>query len=65
MAEVIQKRHYLTASDQVQIISVKYNNLTGTLPASLGSLTDLTEVMIQNNNFRFDCLLATCYKGQA
>ena len=37
----------------MQIISVKYNNMTGTLPASLGSLTDLTEVMVQNNNFRF------------
>lgn len=41
--------HFLT----LQILSLKDNNLTGTLPESMGDLTDLTEIMLQNNNFRW------------
>lgn len=44
----------------LQTLSVKYNNFAGPLPESLGHLTDLTELMMQNNNFRLVTDTKTC-----
>lgn len=38
----------------LQTLSLKFNQLTGVLPDSLGDLTTLSEFMLQNNNFRSD-----------
>ena len=36
----------------LQSLSIKINELTGTIPASIAELDDLTEILMQSNNFR-------------